>query len=245
VTDPRVPPPARRVRRAVVRALPSLEEEMLALPHLVSPGGICLDIGASYGTYTVPLARLVSPGGWVHAVEPRPRSRLLLRAARRLLTPGNVTVHDVALSDADGPAELVTPRRRWGVPVPGRSYLRGPSGGTDHHEYGGGESVSPVNLTSLDSFVGRLSLPRLDLVKIDVEGSELAVLRGGEGTLLRHRPVLLCEIEERHTSRYGHHADEVAAWLAERGWRPGVYGAGGFRAVTTTCPTYNNYLFLP
>lgn len=245
MTDRRLPLPPPQAKRALVRALPSLEEEMLALRHLVPTGGVCLDIGASYGTYAVLLARLVGPDGLVHAVEPRPRSRLLLRGVRRLLTAGNVTVHDVALSDEDGWAELVTPRRRWGIPVPGRSYLRGPSGDTDGHEYGGGERVSPVVLASLDRFAEVLSLPRLDLVKVDVEGSELAVLRGGEKTLLRYRPALLCEVEERHTSRYGHRADDVFAWLAERGWRAGVYGPRGFHSVTATTPTHNNYLFLP
>lgn len=231
----------------IVGALPSLEQEMLALRTLVPAGGVCLDVGASYGSYSVLLARLVGPSGTVHALEPRRRSRLVLRAASRIAAPGNVHIHELALADGEGEAELLTPRRRWGLPVPGRSFLvdRHDDGSGCAHEYGGGARLQRVRRTTLDTLVEELALDRVDLLKIDVEGAELAVLNGGEGTLGTHRPVILSEIEDRHTRRYGHGAEEVFAWLAERGWVAHVYDRRGLREVAGPVGGHINYLFTP
>src|SRR5258708_2442230 len=57
---------------AVARCTKSLEPEMLGLPDVVGPGGVCVDVGSAAGLYTVPLSRLVGPSGVVHSVEPLP-----------------------------------------------------------------------------------------------------------------------------------------------------------------------------
>ncbi len=227
-----------------VRAAPFLEKEMLAVRALVPRGGACIDIGASYGTYSVLLARLVGAAGTVDAVEPRPRSRAVLRAAARVAGGGRIRVHALALGERPGTGVLATPRRRFGLPVPGRSHLL-VGRVDDGHEYGGGATRRIVRIEALDRFVDRVGLERLDLVKIDVEGAELAVLRGGEATLGRFRPVIVCEVEERHTAGYGHRADEVLGWLADRGWQPNRFGADGLRPVQRIEPDERNYVFVP
>lgn len=236
--------------RQLVRWAPSLEKEMLALPALVRPGDVCLDVGASLGTYTVILARLVGRGGRVHAIEPRPRSLRVLLLVRRLLTAGNVQVHPIALSDrADGEV-IVTPRRRWLLPVPGRTFLKGSlQAGPEGYYPGwsqefGGAAEREVVTRTLDGFAVENRLDRVDFVKIDVEGAELRVLLGAEATLTRHRPAILCEIEDRHTRKYGHGADDVFAWLVSRGFHPHVFDGRGLREVDWLQPAENNYLFL-
>lgn len=245
----------RRIAQAFVRVAPSLEKELLALRALVGPGDVCLDVGASYGTYTVVLARIVGPFGRVHAFEPRPRSHQVLTLVTRLLNSGNVEVHPIALSDMDSAEVIVTPRRHWFLPVPGRTFLKsgleaGPDGdcADDYYpgwrEEFGGATERLVRTETLDGFVARHS-GRVAFVKVDVEGAELRVFRGGEATLARHRPVVLCEIEDRHTRKYGHGAGEVVAWLAARGFRAHVYDGHGLCPVATVRPGENNYLFLP
>ncbi|MFN2555831.1 MAG: FkbM family methyltransferase [Nitriliruptorales bacterium] len=237
--------------RQLVRHAPSLEKEMLALPALVDHGDVCLDVGASFGTYTVLLARLVGPGGRVHAVEPRPRSRRVLALVRSLLTPGNVEIHPVALSDQAGEEVIVTPRRRWLLPVPGRTFLKGSlQGGPGGYYPGwseefGGAAERLVATQTLDGLAAEQGIDRLDFVKLDVEGAELRVLVGADGTLRRHRPVVLCEIEDRHTNKYGHRASEVFAWFAFRDFKPHVFDSPRLRQVDGPEPGENNYLFLP
>ncbi|MDP8931373.1 MAG: FkbM family methyltransferase [Actinomycetota bacterium] len=237
--------------RQLVRYAPSLEKEMLALPALVRPGDVCFDIGASFGTYTVALARLVRPGGRVHAVEPRPRSLRVPALVNRLLTAGNVEVHPIALSDRADREVIVTPRRRWFLPVPGRTFLKGSlEAGPDGYYPGWGEefggAAERVVLTqTFDALAADNDIDRIDFVKVDVEGAELRVLVGAEATLIRHRPIVLCEIEDRHTRKYGHSADDVFDWLVQRGYQSHVFDGRGLREVDGVQAGENNYLFLP
>lgn len=230
--------------------LPGLEKELALLRRLVPPGAVCLDVGAGCGTYTVALARLAGGGGRVHAFEPRRRSRRVLRAVCRLVTPGNVTVHPVALADQAGELPLVTPRRRWLLPVPGRSFLADRLVLAGGHQPGrddefGGASRKTVSCVRLDDHLGRRGLDRLDFVKLDVEGAELRVLTGASDTLAVHSPVLLCELEERHTRKYGHRPGAVISWLTARGYRLHRFDGHGLTPVPGLVPDENNYLFVP
>jgi FkbM family methyltransferase len=155
---------------------------------LVRKGDVAIDVGANWGLFTYHLARLVGRRGHVHAVEPDPTHLGSLRAMQR--GRPNVTIHAVGLSDRDGWAELRVPvvagarlgalasleatRARAGVP----------------HER------VRVPLARLDALVPP-EVP-IAFVKCDVEGHELAVLRGADATLRRWRPALLVEIEQRH-----------------------------------------------
>ncbi|MBW3577718.1 MAG: FkbM family methyltransferase [Actinobacteria bacterium] len=238
-------------KRRLLRTLPSFEEEMALLGDLVPPGGVCVDVGASYGLYAVALARLVGRAGCVHAFEPRPRSRRVLRVVTSLMAPGNVRVHAVALSDRDGDDVLVTPQRRWLLPVPGRTFLRSnldASPGGDRYYAGwedefGGATEQRVAIGRLDGIVeGR---ERVGFVKIDVEGTELRVLRGAAATIVRDRPPVLCEIEARHTAKYGRDPDEVPAWFAQRGYTMHTLTLDGLRRCERVTAEVNNYLFVP
>lgn len=234
--------------RLLLAVSPGLEEELALLDRFVGPGDVCVDIGASYGTYTVPLARLTSPGGWVHAFEPRPRSRAVLAGAVAALTGGNVTVHPVALADRDGVEAIVTPRRRWLLPVPGRTFLKGALDDGYYDDFAGefgGAVERTIDVRTLDDLVRDGRVARVDLVKIDVEGAELRVCRGAAETLARFRPVVVCEVEDRHTRKYGHGAEDVLAWFGDRGYRPHVLRSGELQPTDAVALDRNNHILLP
>ncbi len=237
--------------RAFFRVMPSFEPEMLLLDRFVGDGDVCVDVGASYGLYTVALARLAGPTGAVHAFEPRPRSRSVLRWTTRLLAPGNVSIHAFAVGARDGEDVIVTPHRRWGLPVPGRSFLRrelGPQGGTyfdGWEDEFGFATEHAVDVRSLDSLLADRPGRRVSFVKIDVEGAELDVLEGARALLTQHRPVVLCEIEDRHTSKYGRRAEDVVAWLEAGGYTAHRLDGRDLRPVARTSADNINYLFLP
>ncbi len=177
------------------------EPELRQLASWVRPGTVALDVGANRGIWSWHMRRL---GAHVHAFEPNPKLARQLRAALP-----EVSVHACALSDREGEAELRFPVVR-GVVYDGWATVetanRFATLATE------GERRVPIRLRRLDEF----RLARVDFVKIDVEGHELAVLRGGEETLRRCRPILLFEADDRH--RPG----TVAAcrtWLAGLGYR--------------------------
>jgi len=160
------------------------EREIHELSRLVVPGTVAIDVGAHIGDYTYSLCHCVGPHGHVIAIEPQPGlARLLERAGRRLRLP--LTVIPCALSDSDGTQELNTPPKR---PASGLSTL----------EHRAAWDHQVVKTSKLDTICSSQQ-ETISFIKIDVEGHELAVLRGGEQTLRRHRPNLLVEIEQRHS----------------------------------------------
>ncbi len=72
-----------------------------------------------------------------------------------------------------------------------------------------------VQMVTLD----QLKLPRLDLLKLDVEGAELLALRGGERTVREFKPVIIVEVIPRQLARFGHSKLALEAHLAEAGAR--------------------------
>jgi FkbM family methyltransferase len=156
-----------------------LEEELQYLPVLADIAKSAVDIGASEGWYTYHLLRCSKQ---VYAFEPQPA--LAGRLAYELRTE-RVHVEQVALSDHLGTAVLRVP---IGV------HQRGTIEAENPLEDAGEARAFEVVLRPLDSF----ELQDVGFMKIDVEGHELAVLRGAQKTIERCRPVLLVEVEERH-----------------------------------------------
>jgi len=229
--------------RALARCTPYLESELLGLAELAGPGAICVDVGAAAGLYTVTLSQLVGPAGQVHSVEPLPSARPVWSRLLAAGSAGNVRPHAMALGAEPGTGVLSVPFGRYG-PVSGRSFLtRGSHGLGSNAEFAGHVEV-PVTVGTLDGLCAAARLPRLDFVKIDIEGAELQVLHGGEQVIDEFRPALLVEIEERHLARYGCSPGDVAGWLTRRGyqmycWRHGWQPAGEIRTAV------RNYLFCP
>lgn len=170
------------------------------LRRYVKPGDTVFDIGANWGLVTSRLADHVGPDGRVVAFEPNASLHADLRsvAARR----PNVDVHAIALSDEPGTLELH-------VPVsPPRAVLRERAvhamatvAPPSHRESTSYDSV-PVEVRRLDDLVDEGAVPGdVAFVKCDVEGHELAVLRGAERLLRRARPTILIEVEQRHQER--------------------------------------------
>jgi FkbM family methyltransferase len=191
------------LRYAIQRATGGLEPEMAVLDQLVVAGGVALDIGANQGIYTYALARIASA---VHCFEPLPSCCAYIAGA----AIDRVQVHNCAVSDREG-------RMRLYVPLAGmralhtRASLEEPAGACE---------VLDVDVRTVDSF----TLPRVDFIKVDVEGTEAAALRGATETIERHRPVLLVEIDRTRHSRDSFEA--LLGWLAERGYAPHVLANG-------------------
>jgi FkbM family methyltransferase len=148
-----------------------------ALVRLLRPGNVVWDIGAHIGFFALLSARLVGPTGEVHAFEPFPDNRRRLADAVALNVGGRVVVHPEAVAAKPGSAHL---------------HARG-SSTMWSLDGSGGAAVGPaVSCTTLDDLMRRIPAPAL--VKIDAEGLEIDVLRGGAVLLARHRPTVLIEL---------------------------------------------------
>jgi FkbM family methyltransferase len=184
-----------------------------ALEVLVRPGTVAVDVGANWGFFAYHLARLVGPRGRVYAIEPDPRHLASLRAIQRRRP--HLAIHPVGLSDRAGAAELHVPV------VAGRRVDALASLAVPRERAGVAHERVRVELARLDDLLPATT--QVAFVKCDVEGHELAVLRGADGILRRHRPALLVEIEQRHQEGDIHRTFEHLAGLGYEGYqvRPG------------------------
>lgn len=173
------------------------------------PGDIFADIGAHIGIHALPAAKhLNGLGGYVFAFEPGPDSiaKIEVTAKRAGLT--NYTVVPTALGRSPGVVDLHASDADTLTEVGMRSI------------HGSGDVIDSVPVTTFDSWAEGANLQKLDIVKIDVEGSEFDVLLGMERTLRSLRPRLVfIEIIEESLRRGGSSPAEVLKLMAEYGYR--------------------------
>ena len=160
------------------------------LAKLVSPGDAVLDIGAHIGFYTLLLARLVGPKGQVVAFEPLPGNFEILAENIRLNQCSQVRAINKAVMGSGGKLEVTLSQDE---PLPGGTSML-----NDH----GGQQVA-VDAVSLDEFFGSARVP-LSLIKMDVEGAEEQVLRGGRKTIESLHPTLVIEVHHFDCQREEH-----------------------------------------
>ncbi|GAA4552045.1 FkbM family methyltransferase [Amycolatopsis samaneae] len=228
---------------ALARWTPCLDTELHTLRDLVGPGDVCVDVGAAAGLYSQALSQLAGPAGTVHSIEPLAFSHPGWARVLGVWARPNVVRHTLALGAGTGRAAMRVPFGPRG-PATSRSFL-------DWHTSGLGSNAEYpyhadllVDTTTLDGFRDETGLTRLDFLKIDVEGGELHVLRGGARTIAEFRPTMLVEIEARHTERYDHTPDDVVRWLGEHGYHLYAWRRG-WQPVDRVCPHANNYLCRP
>ncbi len=157
-----------------------LEPEVALIPLLSKRKGLAIDAGANKGVYFYHLARHYNR---VCGFEPLPSLATYLSRAK----PANGDVFRIALSNTQGSATLMLPRgyNELGSLEEQTRAQWDSSGSIETHE---------IKTATLDSF----DFTGVALIKIDVEGHELAVLEGAARTLERWHPTIVIEIEERH-----------------------------------------------
>jgi FkbM family methyltransferase len=177
---------------------------------LIAPGARIVEVGAHVGYYTLGMAARTGPRGSITAIEANPLlARLLRRSVEFNGYASFVSVIQKAASDGPGTVRFETSRRNAG-------------GGHVHaydNPFGGAAEVVAVTVETLA--LDDLGLDRVDVLRIDAEGSEPAILRGARA-ILAQPSILICM--EWDVIQIGYSADpgEFAAWLADQGfgfWR--------------------------
>ncbi len=185
--------------------------EMIAVYRYLRDGDTVLDIGAHAGLYSVLARRAVGGLGRVFAFEPNARTRHLLSR--------NLGVEPLTLDDP------LKRKRRVVLPYAasdraGRARLSREASGMS--AYGAltksdGDQVSTV---TVDAVSEAAAIRSPAFIKIDVEGHEAAVIRGGRATLAAAQDLLvLVEFNDGNLKRAGSSAEELRAVIEEAGYR--------------------------
>lgn len=194
----------------VARGAKSYESPYVrALRSIIREGETVFDVGANIGFYTVLFSRWVGPKGRVFAYEPDPDNLSLLHRNLALNDCRNATVREVAMGSAQGDSV----------------FSRDPSTGATGHlgkgvTYGetlfgaGREFLMSVKTETLDAEA--LASARPDVVKLDIEGGEYEVLRGGSRVLKEERPLVISELSAwADDGAYGKTRAELAVELLQ------------------------------
>jgi FkbM family methyltransferase len=160
-----------------------------AMVRHLGRGGVFYDIGANLGFFSLLAAHLSGlDQGRVFAFEAAPDNAEAISVNAALNRIGNVRVIAKAVSDRSGHGRLqVVDDQSWSKLV-------------EYGEHPFTERVIDVELVAIDDLLASGELPPPTLVKIDVEGAELAVLSGMRATIERHRPAIICELHDTHAA---------------------------------------------
>ena len=190
----------------------ALESEIQLISHFVKPGDVAIDGGANMGAITIPLALMVGEEGHVHAFEPQEFVRYTLSGNVALNSLYNITVYGRPLGMTNDKTLYCINK---GLKNKDDVFFYEEDG----QHYGGGilteekrfENDTPLKTISIDS----LNLPRLDFIKLDVEGAEIESLKGAFNSIKEHQPIMVLEsmpweapkiIDYLRSIGYTHHA---------------------------------------
>ncbi len=201
------------------------EPELRSVFRSVLPeGGVAIDVGANIGWHTLLLARLVGTDGMVFGAEPNPSVRDRLESNIVLNRVANITVWPFAMGSSPGRSSFFGPEATDGAPGSGHLIAAATPAAP-------ASGVLEVETRCLDAVVAELGISRLDLLKIDVEGFELSVLRGAEASIAKFRPQIIFEFNREYVARGEASVERFEAFFARQRYRLSALGRGGARPI--------------
>jgi FkbM family methyltransferase len=179
--------------------------------QLIADGFVVLDIGANVGAHTLPLAQLVGPSGKVIAFEPTEYAfdKLLKNVSLNPHLSGRIIANQTLLG------------RSTNDELPGAIYSSWPleTASDLHSDHQGRlKSTSGADVQTVDGYVERCDLDRLDFIKLDVDGHEYEVLQGARATMERFRPSIVLELAPYVYSEKPDEFDGLLELIWEQGY---------------------------
>jgi FkbM family methyltransferase len=179
------------------------------LDAILLPGARFVDIGANIGMITLHARSLVGATGHIDCFEPNPECVERLRRHLQMNNIKNVAIHTCALSDEVGKLNLNLSSEHSGTATL-----------TEVDEV---QRTLPVQVCVGDDVL--MEGPRINVLKVDVEGYEMKALRGLERTLKKFRPIIITELIESHLNRAGSSVAAVSDLLGTLGYTPWGIGS--------------------
>ena len=183
------------------------EPELTAfLKRILKPGMIFFDVGAHIGEYVVVGATTVAPDGEVHAFEPDERNFNLLQNNVKMNNLSNVVLNFTAVYEEDTTLELIKTQEPSTSHIISNMLVKP-------------ESLQIVQAITLDNYINNKGIDRVDVLKVDVEGAELFVLRGAQTLLDKPKwkaPIVIFEYSQANCKRFGYHPDDIIEFLKSK-----------------------------
>lgn len=206
--------------QTLVKYKKSFEYSTLELfSALIKKGDVILDVGANSGLYSIFYSKLTGAEGKIYAFEPDPGTHSMLKKNLELNNCSNVKIYDFALSDKESKIEMMSYSIEEINLKENDSFKYIKEVPADKITTGAGY-ISAYRLDDIEEF---RNLPRIDIIKIDVEGAELLVMEGSRKTILKYKPVIIFELSGRWTARFNYKPFQVLMLLNNLGYEMEEY----------------------
>jgi FkbM family methyltransferase len=181
----------------------SVEDRDLLYP-LIKKDDVVLDIGTNIGETLLNFAKITGPGGYVYGFEPVKYNYDKCMVNVNLNDFRNLKVFRIALSDRNETLyfEKATNRNSGGIAMKKEA----------------GAEVDSVEALTLDNFVSTHSIENITFIKLDVEGFETNVLRGGSAAIQRFRPVLFVEVDAANLEKQNSSSEQLISLIESYGY---------------------------
>ncbi|PKU25980.1 FkbM family methyltransferase [Telmatospirillum siberiense] len=184
-------------------------EECPVLNDAARGASTIFDVGSNIGFFSLQWAANLAPGGKIHAFEPVPLSysqlqrNIVLNRRESCIVANNTAVGETAST-----LTLFIPE----YPGPAAASLN------RLHPNSSNVEIS-VPVISLDEYYVQAGCPQLDMLKADVEGAELFVIKGAYKTIAAQRPLIFLELLRKWAKPFGYHPNDVISLLRGIGYR--------------------------
>ena len=157
-----------------------------AITDHCKPGWVVCDIGAHHGYFSLLMSKIIGAGGYCIAFEPFLKNYDCIVKTIQANSLTNITVEQLAVSNQSNLKVFQTNPQESTM---GRLVNNMALG--EAHRF---EKAVIVKTTSLDDYFKNCGIPRIDMIKIDVEGTESQVIEGAQSILNNNKPTLIMEI---------------------------------------------------
>lgn len=181
---------------------------------IVKDGDFTIDVGGNIGYYTVILSKLVGNSGKVICFEPTVFYGKVLSANLEANNIQNVNFHNFGLSDKTQKLQIEIGDSSATIHSFGKKQLN---------------FTEKIHLVTLDDFMEKNPLPRIDFIKLDIDGHEPLFLEGARKTIEKYNPIILMEISHLHYLEAGFTAWDFYDSLVKKGFI--IYSEHGLERI--------------
>jgi len=182
-------------------------DEINRLISFIDKNDIIFDIGANIGWYSMLFSKKATSGE-IHAFEPTPKTLKRLQSNCKLNNTKNIIINNLAISNKIGKIKLYSCiTNTHGNSIKLQENIKN----TKYEEY-------LIDSITIDSYISKNKIKKLDLIKCDIEGAELLMLKGAKECLKKFKPILQLEVSDNLTKIYGYSSKSTFKYLNDYGY---------------------------
>ena len=186
-------------------------EELTYFKKYIKKGDVILDIGSNIGLHALYASKLTGSDGKVFAFEPVKKTYMRLAENIGLNNFKNIKHFNLAISDVSGEAEITTSKD-------GYDAWNSMAAATNEDEKN--FIKEKIQTQTLDHFIStNVGSTKIDFIKIDTEGWELNVLKGGESYLKNNDPIIMVEYAESILKKFNRNLEDIYDILTKYGFK--------------------------